>query len=154
MDLNINTAFQWVSNMTILNAILSGALSIMHLKLYGLGIQGIWEMRNWAMDHHPCMYEAFNIFPTIFTNISIIANQYPLLHHDLHSCSSWYDILASVGDYKDHVIHIPSLDIDLMYNLGTVVAFSGHLLLHGVNSVEGNRYCLTYYSDSKNPFHN
>ncbi|KAL4066770.1 hypothetical protein J3A83DRAFT_4066689, partial [Scleroderma citrinum] len=54
-------------------------------------------------------------------------------------------ILASAGDYKDCVMHILSLSIDVMYSPGTVVAFLGCLLLHGVNSVEGNRYCLTYY---------
>ncbi|KAL4075121.1 hypothetical protein V8B97DRAFT_2022177 [Scleroderma yunnanense] len=113
MDLNTNTMFQWANNMTILNSILSGALSVMHLQLYDAGIQGIWRMKYWATDNHPHI--------------------------------SWYDILASVSDYKDCIMHIPSLGIDLMYSLGTVVAFSGCLLLHGVNSVEGNRNCLTYY---------
>ncbi|KAL4080516.1 hypothetical protein J3A83DRAFT_4084163, partial [Scleroderma citrinum] len=56
-----------------------------------------------------------------------------------------YDILTSVGNYKDCVLHIPSLGIDLMYSPGTVVTFLGHLLQHGVNPVEDNRYCLTYY---------
>ncbi|KAL4068882.1 hypothetical protein V8B97DRAFT_2024555 [Scleroderma yunnanense] len=112
-DLNTDTTFQWTNDMTIPNSILSGALSVMHLQLYDVGIQGIQSMKHWATDNHPCI--------------------------------SWYDVLASVSDYKYCVMHIPSLGIDLMYSPGTVVAFSGCLLLHGVNSVEGNRYCLTYY---------
>ncbi|KAL4080808.1 hypothetical protein J3A83DRAFT_4084876, partial [Scleroderma citrinum] len=81
----------------------------------------------------------------VFTNISAITSRCSSLHHNSYSCSSWYDILASVGNYKDCILHIPSLGINLMYGPGTVVTFSDHLLQHGVNSVEGNRYCLTYY---------
>ena len=40
---------------------------------------------------------------------------------------------------------IPTLGIELEYKPGTAVAFSGRLLRHGVNAVEGNRCCLTYY---------
>jgi len=40
---------------------------------------------------------------------------------------------------------VPTLGIELVYKPGTAVAFSGRLLRHGVNAVEGNRYCLTYY---------
>ncbi|KAL4074549.1 hypothetical protein V8B97DRAFT_2022768 [Scleroderma yunnanense] len=105
IDLNMSTAFQWVSDMTILNSILSVVLSIMHLQIYDVGIQGTQRMKEWAVDNHPHMHSAFSIWPTIFTNISLIC--------------SWYDILASVSDYKDC--------IDLIYSSGTVAAFLGHL---------------------------
>ncbi|KAL4076928.1 hypothetical protein V8B97DRAFT_2021614 [Scleroderma yunnanense] len=107
----------WVRDMTILNSIISGALSIMHPQLYDI-----------AAANHPHMHGAFSIWPTIFTNISAITNRCSSLHY-----------------YKDCILHIPSLGIDLMYSPGTVVTFSGHLLQHGVNPVEGNRYCLIYY---------
>ncbi|KAL4062310.1 hypothetical protein V8B97DRAFT_2026852 [Scleroderma yunnanense] len=89
------------------------------------GALSIMLLQIYNMEQHPHMHEALSIWPIAFTNISAITN--------------------SVGNYKDCVPHIPSLGINLMYGPGIVVAFLGHLLQHGVNSVEGNRYCLTYY---------
>ena len=42
-------------------------------------------------------------------------------------------------------MYIPTLRIILEYPPGTVVTFSGHLLQHAVNCVEGNRYTTAYY---------
>jgi len=54
-------------------------------------------------------------------------------------------MLVSVGNYDDCALHIPSLGIQVLYNPGTVVAFSGQLFRHGVNEVDRARCCLAYY---------
>ncbi|KIN94696.1 hypothetical protein M404DRAFT_114910, partial [Pisolithus tinctorius Marx 270] len=54
-------------------------------------------------------------------------------------------MLVTVGDYEDCVLDIPTLGLQFLYNPGTVVAFSGRLLRHGVSSVGGNRCCFAYY---------
>ncbi|KIO09185.1 hypothetical protein M404DRAFT_132845, partial [Pisolithus tinctorius Marx 270] len=59
-------------------------------------------------------------------------------HQDPHSRSNWYDMLVMVSDYEDCVLDIPTLGLQFLYNPGTVVAFSGQLLRHGVSSVGGN----------------
>ena len=75
----------------------------------------------------------------------MIANWGTPLHRDPHSRSNWYDILVSVGEYKDCYLDIPTLSLKLKYSPGTIVAFSGHLLRHGVNKVDGHRCCFAYY---------
>ncbi|KAI6010332.1 hypothetical protein EDC04DRAFT_2538566, partial [Pisolithus marmoratus] len=67
------------------------------------------------------------------------------LHCDPHSSGNWYDITANVGDHSSCIMSIPTLGVELVYDPGMVVAFSRHLLRHGVNAVDGNWHCLTYY---------
>ena len=62
-----------------------------------------------------------------------------------HSQANWFDLFINVGDHNGCILSLPSLGVKLAYNSGTVVAFSGQLLQHGANAVDGNRYCLTYY---------
>ena len=81
----------------------------------------------------------------VYTNISVIANRGTPLHCDPYSRLNWYDILVSVGEYKDCYLDIPTLSLKLEYSPGTIVAFSGRLLRHGVNKVDGHRCCFAYY---------
>ncbi|KAI5998405.1 hypothetical protein F5J12DRAFT_680600, partial [Pisolithus orientalis] len=84
-------------------------------------------------------------WPMVYTNISMIANQSAPLHHDLQSHADWYDMLISVSNYSECVLDIPSLGLQFDYWPGTVVAFSGWLLQHGVNDVSGNHCSLAFY---------
>jgi len=54
-------------------------------------------------------------------------------------------MLVSVGNYDDCALDIPSLGIQVLYNPGTVIAFSGLLFWHGINKVDRVRCCLAYY---------
>ena len=94
------------------------------------------------------MNQALALWPTTFTDISLIANRSIPLHCDPQSHASWFDVLVSVGEYTKCVMAIPTLGMELAYTPGTTVAFSGRLLRHGVNPVEGNRYCLSYMRDN------
>jgi len=144
-DLNTPAGFQWLQDMTYPSAIVSGALSIMHPQLYEDGMRGMSTLEDWSSMYDPVMNRALSLWPTAFTNISLIANQSTPLHRDPQSRASWYDVIVNVGEYTDCVMAIPTLGIQLVYKPGTAVAFSGRLLRHGVNAVEGNWYCLTYY---------
>jgi len=127
------------------SAIVLGALLIMHPQLYEDGMRGMSIMEDWSSMYDPVMNHTLSLWPTAFTNISLIANQSTPLHRDPQSHASWYDVIVNVGEYTNCVMSIPTLGIELVYKPGTAVAFSRRLLRHGVNAVEGNRYCLTYY---------
>ena len=126
-------------------SIISGALSIMHPQLYEDGMRGISLLEDWSSTNDLGMNQALSLWPTAFTNISVIVNQCTPLHRDPQSRASWYNIIVNVGEYTDCIMAIPTLGIELVYKPGTAVTFSGRLLRHRVNAVEGNWYCLTYY---------
>ncbi|KIM51973.1 hypothetical protein SCLCIDRAFT_142184, partial [Scleroderma citrinum Foug A] len=135
----------WASQMTFPSAMLSAALSIMHLPLYNAGLHGMEVLSSWAEQNDKGMDDTLDIWSTVYTNISMITNWGTPLHRDPHSQSNWYDILVSVGEYKDCYLNIPTLGLKLEYSPGTIVAFSGCLLRHGVNKVDGHRCCFAYY---------
>jgi len=108
-------------------------------------MRGMSILEDWSSMYDPVMNRAISLWPTAFTNISLIANWLTPLHHDPQSHASWYNIIINVEEHTDCVMAIPTLGIELVYKPGTVVAFSRRLLQHGVNAVEGNWYCLTYY---------
>ncbi|KIM59776.1 hypothetical protein SCLCIDRAFT_81394, partial [Scleroderma citrinum Foug A] len=135
----------WASQMTFPSAMLSAALSIMHLPLYNAGLHRMEVLSSWAEQNDKGMDDALDTWSTVYTNISVIANRGTPLHHDSHSQSNWYDILVSVGEYKDCYLDIPTLGLKLEYSPGTIVAFSSRLLHHGVNKVDGHRCCFAYY---------
>ncbi|KIO04341.1 hypothetical protein M404DRAFT_143323, partial [Pisolithus tinctorius Marx 270] len=126
-------------------AILSASLSIMHPSLYNASHQAMQQLSEWSATNDPKMAAALRHWPTIYTNISMIANRSAPLHRDLQSHADWYDMLVSVSNYSECVLDIPSLGLQFDYWPGTVVAFSGRLLRHGVNDVSGNCCSLAFY---------
>ena len=131
--------------MCLPSAILSGVLSIIHPPLYNASHLAMQRLNDWAADHDSGMAMALSHWSTVFTNISLIVNWSTPLHRDPHSQSDWYDMLVSVGEYRDCALHIPTLGIEVLYTPSMVVTFSGQLLRHGVNEVGGARCCLAYY---------
>ncbi|KIM63803.1 hypothetical protein SCLCIDRAFT_116477, partial [Scleroderma citrinum Foug A] len=135
----------WLQDMILLSSLVSGALSIIHPQLYADGMRRIHALESWSTMNNSRMNRALSVWPTAFTNISLIANQSTPLHCDPQSRCDWFDMIINVGEYDHCTMAIPTLGVELLYKPGTAVAFSGRLLQHGVNAVEGNRYCLTYY---------
>ena len=118
----------------------------MHPWLYDAGRRGMELLGQLALlSNDTTMSETLSFWPSVFTNVSLIANRETLLHRDPRSQEHWFDLLVNAGDYNGCVLSLPSLGVELAYNPGTLVAFSGRLLQHGANAVDGNRYCLTYY---------
>jgi len=117
----------------------------MHPPLYHAGLEARQRLDAWSIENDPVMQEALGHWLTIYTNLSLISNQKTPLHRDPQSRSDWFDLLATVGEYQDCFLNIPTLGVQLEYSLGTVVAFSGRLLRHGVIEEGGDRCCLAYY---------
>ncbi|KAL4075501.1 hypothetical protein J3A83DRAFT_4186389 [Scleroderma citrinum] len=119
---------QWLPDICLLAGILSGTLSIMHPPLYDAGLEAMKALRQWSAVADHAMSDALFQWPTVYTNVSVIANHSAPLHCDPHSHVDWYDLFVSLGEYMDCVLDIPTLGLQFDYCPGTVVAFSGRLL--------------------------
>jgi len=107
VDLNTAAGFQWLQDMVQPTSIISGALSIMHPQLYEDGMRGISLLEDWSSANDLGMNRALSLWPTAFTNISVIVNRCTPLHRDPQSRASWYDIIVNVGEYTDCIMAIP-----------------------------------------------
>ncbi|KIM58409.1 hypothetical protein SCLCIDRAFT_1191268 [Scleroderma citrinum Foug A] len=127
------------------------ALSIMHPPLYTAGLQVREKLDAWSRENSPAMQDTLEHWSTVYTNLSMMSNQQTPLHWDPQSWSDWYDLLATVGEYDNCFLHIPTLGgsipclVTLLLTPGTVVTFSGRLLRHEVIEEGGDRCCLAYY---------
>ncbi|KAI6141074.1 hypothetical protein BKA82DRAFT_32180 [Pisolithus tinctorius] len=99
-DLAAPAARQWIQAVQTPLAILLASLSIMHPSLYNASHQAMRQLSKWSATNDPEMAAVLQHWPTIYTNISMIANQSAPLHRDLQSCANWYDMLVSVGNYS------------------------------------------------------
>ncbi|KAI6041128.1 hypothetical protein EDC04DRAFT_2893336 [Pisolithus marmoratus] len=127
-NLNTDASLEWLQAMAVPNAMISSVLSIIHPPLYKAGIEGIEKLKTETALNNPVMDRALMVWPTAFTNISLISNRACPLHCDPHSSGNWYDITANVGDHSSCIMSIPTLGLELVYDPGMVVAFSRHLL--------------------------
>ena len=135
----------WAKNICLPSALLSGALSIMHPPLYAAGLQAREKLDAWSRENSPAMQDALEHWLTVYTNLSMMSNWQTPLHQDPQSQSDWYDLLATVSEYDNCFLHIPTLRVQLEYRPGTIIAFSGRLLRHGVIEEGGDWCCLAYY---------
>ena len=103
------------------------------------------KLNQYADESDSKMATAMQHWSSVFTNMQLIANRAAPLHRDPNTLAPWFDLLCTVGEYEDCFMYIPTLGIILEYPPGTLVAFSGRLLRHAVNRVEGNRYTMAYY---------
>ncbi|KAI6010850.1 hypothetical protein F5J12DRAFT_781824 [Pisolithus orientalis] len=77
--------------------------------------------------------------------MSVMVNWATYYHREINGWDPWYDMLVTMGDYPPLDFVIPMLNLQLCYNPGTIIAFSGSALEHGVGAVDGDRACLAYY---------
>ena len=61
----------------------------------------------------------------------------------------WLNELISVGDYSSPDITFPTLQLQLDYRPGTLIAFSGKLLVHRVQHAKDDRACIAWYMQDK-----
>ncbi|KAI9435696.1 hypothetical protein H4582DRAFT_1786268, partial [Lactarius indigo] len=66
-------------------------------------------------------------------------------HRDVSSRKQWYDLLASVGSYRNCNLKLPGLGLSLEYGPGSVVGVLAAMLEHEVEHFEGERVCYVYF---------
>jgi hypothetical protein len=133
---------EWLDQIAESNAILGAILSVIHPPLYRAGRKTLIELRQ-----HPEVkrQDVLNKWTSVFSGISVICNRTTPAHRDFESRHFWYDLLATLGPYRDCVLNLPSLGITLDYGPGAVVGLSGMMLEHEVPRFVGERVCYAYF---------
>lgn len=141
-SLRLPAASDWLDAISESNAILSAILAVIHPRLYDAG----WETTRSLRDRPEiCPPDILSKWASVFTGVAVISNRSTPAHRDGHSRYNWYDILATLGNFRKCNLELPGLGISLEYGPGTVVGISGMLVEHAVDSFEGDRVCHAYF---------
>lgn len=120
----------------------NAVLRVIHPLHYKTSLNCLLRLHN---THHESALENWG---TVFNALSVISNRETPYHRDNQSRHQWYDLVTTFGTYPDARLSLPGLGIELPYHSGTISAFSGRVLRHGVREAEGrpgDRLCLVYY---------
>jgi len=136
-------ALDWLDAISESNAILSAILAVIHPMLYESGWKTVEKLRgNPEVDPGGVVLSRW---ASVFSGVSVISNRTTPPHRDGNSRSCWYEILVTLGRYRDCNLELPGLEMSLEYGPGTVVGISGNVLEHAVPSFEGDRVCYAYF---------
>jgi len=134
-------ALDWLAVISESNVIVSAILAVIHPKLYNAG----WETIKHLEATKICPWNVLIQWASVFSGVAVISNHITQSHQDVSSRDSWYDILATLGKYRDCMLKMPGLGISLEYGPGTVVGIAGKVLEHEVPSFDRDRVCYAYF---------
>ncbi|KAJ8518496.1 hypothetical protein ONZ45_g4403 [Pleurotus djamor] len=131
----------WLAQSAHLFTLVNVILGVVHPKSYQAGIrakecaerEGSGLVKHWAQ-----------IWKSAFSALTVIANRSCDSHLDIHSPLKQYDMLTNFG-CNDVQLNLESLGATLTYSSGTLVAFSGRMLSHGVDWKIGDRLGYAFY---------
>ena len=135
-------ALDWLDAISESNAILSAILAVIHPTLYDAGWQTTKRLRG-TPEIDP--QDVLSRWASVFNGVAVISNRSTPAHRDGNSRSHWYDILVTLGSYRNCNLDLPGLGISLEYGPGTVVGILGNVLEHAVPNFEGDRVCYAYF---------
>jgi hypothetical protein len=136
----------WLDAMAIPNAILSGALAVMHPDLYAAGREAMVKLGQHASEvGDDEMAEVLSTWSSVYSVLSLMVNRQTPLHRDFNGRNEWLDLLVSFGKYHNATFSLSNLRLVFRYDAGTILAFSGRLLRHGASVADGDRECIAYY---------
>jgi hypothetical protein len=135
-------ALNWLGAISESNAIISAILAVIHPKLYDAGWGTIERLRD-TPEVGP--QEVLSRWSSVFSGVAVISNRCTPPHRDRNSRNNWYDMLVTLGTYRNCNFELPGLGITLEYGPGTVVGLLGSVLEHAVPSFEGDRLCYAYF---------
>ena len=121
-------------------SIVSGILFITHPHQYRMG----HEIHESMIRRNRCG-PTISRWPSIQTAISIISNRSTPFHRDEKSQMQWYDLLCSVGEYDKAPLYLSPINVRVDNLPGSVCAFSGMALRHGVRKCSGSRISFAWY---------
>ncbi|KAG2030195.1 hypothetical protein BDR03DRAFT_878930, partial [Suillus americanus] len=126
--------------------IATAALRVMHPQQYWTGLQAFASLGDKAGSKElPKMSETLQYWATVFNILTIICNQETPNHRDHSLIPKCFDILTSVGNYSNAWMSMPSLQLELRYDPGCMIVFSGRIVRHGVHAVEGDQIGWAWY---------
>jgi hypothetical protein len=144
-SLDSPTALEWLDEISTSNIILSAVLAVIHPNLYDAGRETLIRLRNHAGIQQEDADHVLDRWTSAFSGVSVISNRISPLHRDGGSRPMWYNLLVTLGNYKNCKLDLPGLGISMDYRPGTVVGLSGMVLQHQVSGCEGDRLCYAYF---------
>ncbi|KAH9179080.1 hypothetical protein EDB89DRAFT_1842312, partial [Lactarius sanguifluus] len=100
-------ALEWLDHATKSNSIMSVILAVIHLELYDAGQETLKVLRGHS-EIQP--QEILHQWTSVYSSISVICNRLMPAHWDVSSRKQWYDLLASVGRYRNCNLKLPALE--------------------------------------------
>ena len=135
-------ASRWLDAISESNAIISAILAVIHPALYDAGWETAKRLKR-TSEIGP--QDVLTRWASVFSGVGVISNRSTPPHRDMGSRCHWYDILVTLGKYRNCNLELPGLGISLEYGPGTVVGISGKTLEHAVPNFEGDRVCYAYF---------
>jgi hypothetical protein len=124
----------------------SAALRVMHPEQYFAGLRTFSNLREKAVTKDlPQMPETLQYWASMFNTLSIICNRESPKHRDHLYIPEYFDILTTVGNYSHGWMTMPSLQLVLKYNSRCMITFSGRIVRHGVDHVDGDWIAWAWY---------
>ncbi|KAG2057283.1 hypothetical protein BDR06DRAFT_878268 [Suillus hirtellus] len=122
------------------------ALRVMHPQLYQASMSTHVVLGHWATAHgEDQMYCCLQHWASAYSGASIVCNRQSPGHRDPKCPPEGFDILTCIGSYKHAVMNLTNLGIDLLYNLGVMVSYSGRLVRHSVWVEDGDRIVWAWF---------
>lgn len=119
---------------------MSGILAIIHPAQYDMA----YKIKMRLMESSDCE-NTLRKWGTVYTAATVIANRRTPYHRDNGSRVEWYDMLTSYGPYDKAPFHLEPLGLRINNPPGTICAFSGRAIRHGVRKIEQPRISLALY---------
>lgn len=126
--------------------LVSAALRVMHPQLYWASVRTHVELGRWSADQGLLdMHRLLKHWASVYTGASIMCNRQSPDHRDPKCPPEAFDILTCIGNYHHAVMQLNNLGIDLDYNPGVMVSYSGRLVRHGIRVDEGDRIVWAWF---------
>ena len=135
-------ALEWLDHITESNSVLSAILAVIHPTLHKSGRETFDKLRQCA-EIQP--EDVLRRWTSVFNGVSVIVNRTTPAHQDSNTRKQWYDLLVTLGNYRNCNLNLPGTGVSFKYGSGTVVGLLGATLEHEVPHFEGERVCYAYF---------
>ncbi|KAI5995023.1 hypothetical protein EDD15DRAFT_2195663 [Pisolithus albus] len=106
----------WVNDMSEFHSLLSGTLSVIHLRMYEAGREVLIRLNDLANRRDDAdMRSILPIWSSVYNSMSIMVNRATPYHIDINGREPWLDMLVTVGEYQPLDFVIPTLELRLRY---------------------------------------
>jgi hypothetical protein len=83
---------------------------------------------------HSRLKEKLDLWPSIFSGVTLITNRATPLHRDTNGFKAGFDYLTVAGSARS-ILALPDINMTCEYNPGTVVAIAGRVLRHEADRI-------------------
>lgn len=136
---------EWMTQQSDVQYLNSAMLYLVHKMQYMGGAtvvstakagEGVKELKRFA-----------DLWASVFTGITIIANRVTPIHRDGKGHPSWFDLLLACGSDSQCFLEVPDLGARVRYHPGDACLICGRILSHAVTNWDGSgRIAYAHYN--------